>query len=326
MTAMAKFGKKWKRFVARLRRRSAEARPDSFSGTFLTRGRFGGGEAIRRHIRMRRRLNRICVMLTILLILLTGSMFASYAWTVTDVQLEGAEAYRADDLIEVAGIRTGDRLWGFDASEVEEELQWLRPLLATVEVSRSLGGKVTITVTEEQHFLWTTHYQNTYLLSADTLRVIAVAPTEDTWQAMGATYLGLPEEAWLEVGEALTYRYLTYPAEGESADAEPPSYGSKEAEETYAYVETVRQAIAGMSWGSRVTGMELGNRYGLWFLLDGRIKVYLGDTDSLEYKLTQAERVLAQQSASTGLAVLDVSDPAQVRYREDPDLELPSWA
>lgn len=315
VTAMTRFGEKWKGMVARLRQRSAASRPGSFSETFLTRGRFGGGEVVRRRIRVRRRLDRICVALTILLIFLTGAMFGSYAWSVTDVQLEGAEGYRTDDLMEVAGIRVGDRLWGFDASEVEGRLQQVRPLLATVEVSRTLGGKVTITVTEEQHLLWTEHYHNAYLLSADTLRVIAIASDGDTWQSMGAVYIGLPEEAWLQVGETLTYRYLTYPAEGESADAEVSSPDNKTAEESYSYVEIVQRAIYDSSLSPAVTRMELGDRYGLWFLLDGRIKVYLGDADSLEYKLTQAERVLAQQTVSTGAAVLDVSDPARVSYR-----------
>lgn len=311
--------------MRRVRRKRAINRPYSFHELFLTKGHFGNSPIARKRICAKKVLRGCIVGLSILLVLTSGLTLGSMAWMVTDLRVEGAVGYNGDDLLSVSGIQVGDRMLDFSTSEVEKHLQTRCPMLATVEVERAMNGTVSITVTEEKRFLRTSHYQNSYLLSADTLRVIAVDTASDAWRSMNAPYIGLPEEAWLQVGETLTYRYLTYPAEGEAADAEVTAPSGKTAEEYFRYVGTVRDAVLNSSLGARVTGMELGDRYDLWFLLDGCIKVYLGNADSLTYKLSQAEVVLSRQQSTGSKAVLDVSDPAQVSYREVPDMELPSW-
>lgn len=326
MAIASELQKRWQRLTRRIRRKVAINRPYSFRELFLTKGHFGNRAIARKHVRAKRVVHGCMVGLSILLVLAVGLTFGSMAWVVTDLRVEGAVGYDGDELLTISGIRIGDRMLGFDTSAVEAQLQTKCPLLATVEVERAMDGTVSISVTEEKRFLWTSHYQNEYLLSADTLRVIAVDSSSDTWKSMNAQYIGLPEEAWLQVGETLTYRYLSYPAEGEAADAEVTTPSGQTAMEYFRYVGTVRDAILGSSLGTRVTGMELGDRYDLWFLLDGRIKVCLGDADSLTYKLSQAELVLSRQQSTDIKAVLDVSDPAQVSYREVPDMELPAWA
>lgn len=324
--ALTKLRKRWRRLTRRIRRKAAINRPYTFRELFLTKGHFGNRTIARKRIRTKRVVHGCMVGLSILLVLTLGLTFGSMAWVVTDLRVEGAAGYNGEDLLAGSDIRVGDRMLGFEASAVEKQLQTRFPLLATVEVERSMNGTVSISVTEEKRFLRTSHYQNEYLLSADTLRVIAVDTVSDAWRSMNAPYIGLPEEAWLQVGETLTYRYLTYPAEGEAADAEVTAPSEQTAEEYFRYVGTVRDAILSSTMGARVTGMELGDRYDLWFLLDGRIKVYLGNADSLTYKLSQAELVLSRQQSTGSKAVLDVSDPAQVSYREAPDMVLPSWA
>ena len=61
-------------------------------------------------------------------------------------------------------------------------------------------------------------------------------------------------------------------------------------------------------------------------LLDGKIKIRLGNTDRLADKLSLAATVLAKQTEPSGPALLDASDPAAVTYREAPDITLPDWA
>ena len=96
--------------------------------------------------------------------------------------------------------------------------------------------------------------------------------------------------------------------------------------EEFAYVDEVRTAILNSSLARHVTGMELSDRYDLWFLLDGKIKIRLGNTDRLADKLSLAATVLAKQTEPSGPALLDASDPAAVTYREAPDITLPDWA
>ena len=94
-------------------------------------------------------------------------------------------------------------------------------------------------------------------------------------------------------------------------------------------MDEVRTAILNSSLARHVTGMELSDRYDLWFLLDGKIKIRLGNTDRLAaitVFCTLAATVLAKQTEPSGPALLDASDPAAVTYREAPDITLPDWA
>ncbi|UKI12304.1 MAG: FtsQ-type POTRA domain-containing protein [Oscillospiraceae bacterium] len=116
-----------------------------------------------------------------MLILSCTVLGVSYAWLVTDIRVEGASRYRADDLRAALGVRTNDLMLGFSASDTERSLRKQFPLLASASLHRALDGTLTLTVREEETLLYTRHYRNYYLLSATTLRVIAVDATPDAW-------------------------------------------------------------------------------------------------------------------------------------------------
>ena len=102
-------------------------------------------------------------------------------------------------------------------------------------------------------------------------------------------------------------------------------------EKEYAYVFAFVDALMATPLAPRVTGMELGDRYDLWFVLDGRIKVRVGSMDELNRKLTMAERSLADSEASGHMpddlpVLVDVSDPARIIHRASPEIDLPAWA
>lgn len=303
-------------------------RPRSYREKFRTQGRFGTGLTERERRRPERWLRRIMLGCVAVMLVAGGLMGASMAWRVKTATVKGASVYEQDELLEAAGIREGARMLSFDGSTLKEDLLAQYPLLTAASVSRGRGGAVTLNVTEEDDLLWTRHYQNYYLISAKTLRVLEVASTPEGWWSRGvrAIYIELPEQAWLTVGSTLTYRYLTYPAEDEAANETVVINELRTADEQYAYVESVRQAIMASALGDRVTGLSLEDRYDLWFLVDGRIKVKLGDTEDMTYKLSQAAMVLDRQSGSSGRAVLDASVPSAVSYRTVSDLALPDWA
>lgn len=259
--------------------------------------------------------------------ILSGAVFGlSFAWTVTDIRVEGTARYRAEAIQESSGIRTGDLMLGFTASEAESLLKKQYPLLSSARIHRALDGTVTITVREEDQLFYTCHYGNYYLLSAETMRVITVDAAPGGWHDYTPVYIGLPEEARIRVGETVSFAFLPYPAERESGNTATYEVETGTAEEEFAYIAEARHAIMGSSLSSHVTGMELSDRYDLWFLLDGKIKVRLGNMSRLEDKLSLAAAVLARQTEPEGKALLDASDPSAVTYREAPDMVLPEWA
>lgn len=319
----------WKeRLQDGLQRLKQRRRPRSYRDKFRTRGRFGTGLSEPQRTRPQRWLRRFMLGCLAVALVAGGLLGASLAWQVKTAEVKGASVYTPEELLEAAGIQPGARMLSFDGSTLREDLLARYPLLTAASVSRRWNGAVTLSVTEESELLWTRHYQNAYLISADTLRVLEVASSPEGWWSRGvkAVYIELPEQAWLAVGDRLTYRYLTYPAEGEAANETVADGGLRPATEQYAYVESVRQTVMASALGERVTGLSLEDRYDLWFLVDGRIQVRLGNTEDLAYKLSQAVAVLDRQSESSGRGVLDASVPAAVSYRAVSDLALPEWA
>ena len=146
-------------------------------------------------------------------------------------------------------------------SDTERSLRKQFPLLASASLHRALDGTLTLTVREEETLLYTRHYRNYYLLSATTLRVIAVDATPDAWLGCAPAYIGLPEQARLRVGDTLTLAFLPYPGERESGNVATYEVETATAGEEFAYVDEVRTAILNSSLARHVTGMELSDRY-----------------------------------------------------------------
>ena len=81
---------------------------------------------------------------------------------------------------------------------------------------------------------------------------------------------------------------------------------------------------------SRVVGMELSDRYDLWFVLDGSVRVSVGDMSELAEKLSSVQMVLEDRAASgvdAGEMPLEVnvSDPTRTVVRSSPDVQIPAW-
>ncbi len=266
--------------------------------------------------------------LSVVAVLASALLLLGNAWKVKDVTVEGIVQYDPEIIAEAAGIRVGDSMMSFDGRSLEKKLQADYPLLRDVKVKRSLKGKVTLRVTEETDLYYTCHHSNYYLISAKDRTVLGVSSYGVEYKDYGAVYLGLPEEARVRVGEKITFAYLPY--EPVSAPEELATYEiiTEEAEEEYAYVwtfiETVRDNAA---LKDRVTGVALGDRYDLYLIFDGHVKIRFGSMKELERKLNIAVEILAREMDGSRIpAVLDVSDPQKSTYREDPELSLPDWA
>lgn len=307
-------------------KRRRQRHPYAFAEKFGRTGPFGTNIPAKVRFRTVRLARRLAVTLLVLTLVCAACLGASYVWRVQSITASGSLRYEESVLTEHCGLAVGDTMLGFDCARVEEQLRDEFPLLASVQVTRRLDGTVSIQVTDEGRLYYTRHNGNYSLISAESLRIISVMADPYSWGELSPVYLGLPEEARLRKGEKLTYAWLPYPPEGAEDEVSTYEIETGEAVEDFAYVNDVLGAVMGGPLADRVTGLELGDRYGLWFLLDGHIQVLLGDSGNLSYKLSQAMAVLERQTVSGLPAVLDVTDPARVTYREVADLALPSWA
>ena len=266
------------------------------------------------------------VMVLTLAVLLLGRL-----WKVTSVSADNGVLYTSAAVLEHADIDVGDEMLGFDRAAVEKRLRERLPLLDEIRIRKGAGGAVTIRFTEVTDLYYTRHNVNYYILNAKTREVLCVTATPQEARRVGAVYVGLPETARVRVGETVTFINLPYEPEDTGTELSTYEVETYEPEVEHAYVFTVVDTLMSSSLASRVVGMELGNRYDLWLVLKGGIKVRLGTTDELERKLSVAERSLAEREEQGGISdtmptLVDVSDPARVIHRSSPDIKMPDWA
>jgi hypothetical protein len=219
----------------------------------------------------------------------------------------------------------------FDRFSLKRALKETLPLIDTVKVRRRLNGDVTISFSEFTNLYYTQHNVNYYIISADTREVLCVDASPSEARRVGAIYLGLPETTRVRVGEELTFINLPYQIETDSPELVTYELETEEPEIEYAYVYDFVEALMSSPLAPRVTGMELGDRFDIWFVLDHSIKVRVGGMEELERKLTFTERSLREQADkgfdANGLPTLvDVSDPARIIHRTSPDIDMPDWA
>jgi hypothetical protein len=210
------------------------------------------------------------------------------------------------------------------------------PLLDDIRIRRQLNGSVTVSFNEITEVYYTCHNRNYHLMDAAHREVLGVFSQPGEARRVGAVYVGLPESARMRVGEPLSFIHLPYePHSAPSDNLADYEIEIDEAEVEYAYVTEFIDTLMASPLAERVTGMELGDRYDLWMVLDRRIKVRVGNMDELERKLILAARTLEEREEAGGVTgsmpgsmpvILDVSNPARIIYRMSPDIVLPEWA
>lgn len=264
-------------------------------------------------------------------LLTVAILFLGKLWKVESVTAEDGQYYTSSVVLNSAGIEAGDEMLGFDGFTVAKELRKKLPLLDKVTVRKHLNGSVTVRFTEVESLYYTCHNQNYYIVNAETREVLCVSAKPDEARRVGAVYLGLPECARVRVGEELTFVNLPYVPETDAPEIATYALETDEPEKENAYVFDFVETLMDSPLSERAVGMELGDRYDLWLVLRGGIRIRVGTMDELERKLSVADRALRDKAESgaypNGLPILvDVSDPARIIYRVSPEIELPDWA
>ena len=258
-------------------------------------------------------------------------LLLSRLWVVTEVTAEEGGFYSAAVVEEYTGLCEGDRMLGFDGFAVVTRLKDGLPLLDNIRVRKHLDGRVTVSFEEITEVYYTCHNANYYLIAARDYEVLGVFPNDSEAKRVGAVYVGMPESARVRVGEKISFVNLPYEPDSAPEDRVDYELETDEPAVENAYVFQFVKTLMASPLAERVTGMELGDRYDLWLVLDGRIKIKLGNMDELDRKLDMTVRSLADREeagADDGsLPVLvDVSDPTRIIYRITPDIDLPAWA
>lgn len=315
-------------------------KPRSFGEKFDPEGEFFGSRE-RIPVRDRRPWKRALLCMLGGAVLTGGILLGSGLWRVKEVSAADGQFYTAAVIKEYAAISEGDGMLGFDSSDVAARLRKGLPLLTDIRIRKGLGGKVTITFREITRVYYTCHNENYYLINAERIttaeeeepfgQVLGVFSNAKEARRVGAVYVGLPEATRVRVGDPLTFINLPYEPDSAPEDRVDYELETDEPAVEYAYVLRFIQALMTSPLAPRVTGMDLSDRYDIFFVLDRRILVRVGSMDELDRKLDLAARSLEDREAAgkddgTLPVLVDVTDPARIIHRASPDVPLPEWA
>ena len=249
---------------------------------------------------------------------------------VREVSAEGGRMYDANHLLYYADIHSGDSLLGFDSRAVERQMKRYMPLLREAHVRKHINGDVSISSSEYESLYYTCHNRNYYAFTTDAWQVLCALSEDTEPRRVGAIYIGLPESARVRVDERISFINVPYASDRPSGDRVDYEVETDVPEKENAYVREFVDALMSSPLAERVRGMELSDRYDLWFVLDGAVRVSVGDMSELEDKLSSVHTILEDRAASgvdAGDMPLEVnaSDPTRTVVRASPSVDIPSW-
>ena len=234
---------------------------------------------------MRRRRRRLKALTTLMVIMLVaaGTLFGgSVLFKVSSFKVQNLDGtqpadtgiYTEEEILNALGVKTGDSIFGFSASEKAQAVGAALPQLETVAVKRSLPSTLVVQVQPavdtfclETAAGWAVLSQNRKMLRVEGGKPSGLILLE-----------GLPISQ-AQPGYALA---LTPVEEGEDDPAQV-------LEEILGYLD--RESLT-----EKVTSIQMGDLQNLSFWYDDRIQVELGTPNSLDYKMQLAGYLLRNEN------------------------------
>ena len=261
--------------------------------------------------RRRRRSNLLtyCALAVALFTSLGLVISLCFLFDLKEVRLSGVTLYSNEQIVAVGGVESGANLVRTDTDVIEKRLLDTLPYLKTVSVSKDYPHSITISVTEEQKCADIELYGKFYV----------IAESGKILEAGNAAHdLSLPMVTGFDLKE--------------------PELGAKFASEDELKSKVLMQLLDAVekSGLKKITGIDITERTDLVLVYDNRIKLRLGSSIDLEYKLSCMKSVIEQKLSSdfegtlkynnskTGISAFSKDAEAALEARTKPKVTLPA--
>ena len=220
-----------------------------------------------------------------LLFLLSCFMYARSFLGLRHFEIVGVSRYDDREIVTAAKLNLGDKLYGLDLDQIEENILAGCPYLESVKVKPKFPNTLRIEV-ESRKPEWYIDLAGDYYILDSNLVMIHESAREDALLAEGVTKLKLPMLKSVMLGELPTF--------GIRDD------GTRD-EDTIRKTVEILGLIRSTRFKSRITEVDLTDRFAISMTVDGGYYVYLGsylgNTGALEAKLKEVETVLNSEKA-----------------------------
>ena len=221
---------------------------------------------------------------------------------VSEFEITGYSSYEREEIIIASGIKLRDKLYAIDKDEVAEKIIKECPYISNVDIKLKFPNTVKIDV-ECYAAAWYIEIEGDfYSLDAD-LRVLEETYNEQKFINGKVAKLTLPNIKSAVVGSEVIF-------------------GDDDAEREFAYDFMTK--INRMSFKSRVTLVDIDNRFDINVGVDGVIEIYLGGGADMELKLRAVETALSDKKLENCIAAeIYAADPSAVYIKPTYDYGTP---
>lgn len=222
---------------------------------------------------------------------------------VREVEIVGADMTERDELMMAAGIEEGSGYFSYNTGSSEENVLRLIPCVSEVDITRSVFGKVTITVTEKKAYWYAEVFDEYYALSEE-LQVIRRSKHIAPFVARGLVRLDFPE-----VKSAILGKIIEFSDEGRDC-----SFVSE-------FLSEVRSSK--LYEAGRIDQICMETKFEIYAVCDMKYKIFLGKYSNAKVKLDTVIKALESELLSgEGKWQLDVSNISNITSRKDNELDF----
>jgi len=221
---------------------------------------------------------------------------------VRSIEVVGTNLSTDEEIASVAGISTGSGYFSYNTGRSENKVLENIHCISEIKISRSVFGKVKITVTEKKAVWYVEMYGEYYALS-DSLEVIRSSDMRDTFINKGLVRLDLPE-----VKSAILGKTVEYADEDRDCSYIPEFLSDITDSQLYK--------------DGRIDHVDIETKFNNIFVVcDMRYKVKLENHRSTQEKLESVESVIAalQSQVKCEINISNVNAPT---VRENPELDF----
>lgn len=235
--------------------------------------------------RVARKIKLCLFYVCILLVIVSMGVLISFTalFKIESIEVSGKSRYDNNDIINVCGIKTGDNLFLCNAKNAQEAVQKNMPYIENVQISREIPTKIIIHV-EESGVSSVVKSGNKYIALSSSGKILDVLDSNPA----GAILL-----KGIRLSSAQVSSNLVFKDDSQKS-----------------LLNQINQSIEQNNF-SGITEIDLTNMVNIALTYDNRIKVILGTSNDIDYKIRTAKSILINKIDKNESGTLDVSLSAE---------------
>ena len=222
---------------------------------------------------------------------------------VRSIEVSGTRLSNAEEIISVSEIKEGSGYFSYNTSKAEKKVLEAVPCVSEIEISRSMFGKVRITVTEKKA-LWYVEFFGNYLALSDTLEVVRIEDTKRSYIDKGLVRIDFPE-----VHSAILRKPIEF------------SDGDRDCSFIWDFLSKIQESDFYKE--GRMDQICIESKFEIFVVCDLKYKIKIGKYANVDFKLKEVKKALNHGDFGEDEKwELDASGAPDIVSRPEPKLDF----